>query len=398
MTTDQSNTSSSHNLIEQYLSVSNMGSALQESGRYASSHKDPKGPGDARPTSLQILQDNDVICKLQDKVFLVTGGSNGLGVDEVTMFAMTGARVFFTSRDVAKGERVKAKIIEELKTQSKADPRIEIIQMDLQSLESVRSAARDFKSKSDRLDVLVNNAGDSSSSSSSSSSPHLELLSLTTQPGIAMTPHHITSDGWEQQFQVNHLSHFYLFQLLKPLLLSSTTSTFQSRVISVASSAHTMGGPFLGDYNMSKREDGYDPVLAYGQAKTCNIWMANELERRYGSQGLHALSVHPGGILTGLMDSHDESARKMIEAALEIPHIKTRMKSLEQGSASIVLAAVGKEYEGVGGVYLEDCGISPPLPEDAAIGMPGYKPWAYDEEGEKRLWVDSLKFLGLEDD
>ena len=213
-----------------------------------------------------------------------------------------------------------------------------------------------------------------------------------------MTPHVVTKDGHEQQFQVNHLAHFYLFELLKALLLDSSTPSFHSRVVAVSSLVHTMGSVFLGDYNMENVEGGYNPAMAYAQSKTANIWMANEIERRYGSKGLHGLSVHPGGIATGLSDSHDEASAKMVEEYVKMPHIARQMKSVEQGAASIVLAAIGKEYEGVGGYYMEDCGKSLPLADDAAMGMPGYKPWAYDQEGARRLWADSLKMVGLEED
>lgn len=139
-----------------------MGQSFKDSGRYASLHTNPQGPGDARPTSLQILQDNDAISHFNGKVFLVTGGSNGLGVDEVKMFAKAGARVFFTSRDLAKGKRVRDQIVKELKSEeSEFLPRIEVIQMELQSFKSVRKAAEEFRSRSAKLNVLVNNAGES---------------------------------------------------------------------------------------------------------------------------------------------------------------------------------------------------------------------------------------------
>ena len=139
-----------------------MGQSFKDSERYASIHTKPQGPGDSRPTSLQILKDNDAIGRFHDKVFLVTGGSNGLGVDEVKSFARAGARVFFTSRDLAKGERVRDDIVRELKAEQ-ADPRVEVIQMDLMKFASVRKAAADFRSKSEKLNVLVNNAGQSTS-------------------------------------------------------------------------------------------------------------------------------------------------------------------------------------------------------------------------------------------
>lgn len=80
---------------------------------------------------------------------------------------------------------------------------------------------------------------------------------------------------------------------------------------------------------------------------------------------------------------------------LEQPRIKNALKSTEQGAASIVLAAVGRDYEGKGGFYMEDCARSSPLPDGAPLGAPGYKPWAYDEEKEGKLWEDSLRMVGL---
>lgn len=209
-------------------------------------------------------------------------------MEEVRALAMTGANVTFTSRDLAKGEKVRAEILENWAEPS-VKPQVAVLKMDLQSLNSVLEAADEFKKSHDQLNILVNNAG------------------------IALTDEGRTKDGFEQQFGVNHLAHFYLFQLLKPMLLNSTTPSFNSRVISVASSIHTMGSVKVGDYNLEKC--GYDPFVGYASSKTCNIWMANELERRYGAQGLHSISVHPGGIETGLQASHAEGPAQMIAAS-----------------------------------------------------------------------------------
>ena len=133
--------------------------SFQDSGRYAGVHKSPNGPGDARPTSTRILEDNDVVGKWQDKVVLITGGSNGIGVDEVKALAKTGAKVFFTSRDPAKGANVKSEILKELSEEGFKGAKIEVVEMELQSLESVRKGAEDFKSRSEKLHVLINNAG-----------------------------------------------------------------------------------------------------------------------------------------------------------------------------------------------------------------------------------------------
>ena len=136
-----------------------MGQSFLDSNRYAEVHASPNGAGDARPTALGIIGDNDQVDGMQDKVIFVTGGSNGIGVEEVRAFANTGARVFFAARDRARGEKVKEDIIKEAESQSTKTPRIEVLDMELKSLKSVRAAVEKFKMKSDRLNILVNNAG-----------------------------------------------------------------------------------------------------------------------------------------------------------------------------------------------------------------------------------------------
>jgi NAD(P)-dependent dehydrogenase (short-subunit alcohol dehydrogenase family) len=138
-----------------------MGQSFKDSDRYASIFADPQGEGDARPTAFQIIKDNGLVGKLNDKVVFLTGGSNGIGIDEVKNLARTGAQVFFTSRDIAKGKKVQEKLLSELKSEGVVEePRIEVIQMDLDSLDSIQAGAEEFKSKSDKLNILVNNAGE----------------------------------------------------------------------------------------------------------------------------------------------------------------------------------------------------------------------------------------------
>ena len=130
---------------------------------YAEHHKSPTGPGDARPTALQIMKDNDLIGTLTSKTFLVTGGTAGLGLETVRQLAKTGARVFFTARDEAKAKKVVDDLIEEGKTDSNLqNAKVEWIEMDNASLKSVKQAAEVFKQKSDLLNVLVCNAGTNS--------------------------------------------------------------------------------------------------------------------------------------------------------------------------------------------------------------------------------------------
>ncbi|KAJ3958622.1 hypothetical protein N0V92_004801 [Colletotrichum tropicale] len=344
----------------------------QIANRYASAHANPQGAGDARPTALQIIQDEGLVGKLSHKVALVTGGTNGIGLELVRTLAKTGMRVFFTARDPVKGQKVKEKLQSE-----DALFKLEVVEMELKSLESVKAGADFVLSKTDRLDVLMNNAG------------------------IAATPHGFTKEGFEQQFGVNHVAHFYLFQLLKPLLLNTAaTHGVNVRIVSTASTSHT-ASTVLPENNYDTANPngkGYEPGVSYAHSNTAKIWFCNELERRYGSKGLHAISIQPGGFTSGLMDSSEEHSKVMLNKMIQMPHIKKIWKSVEQGAATNTLAAVGKEFDGVGGIYMEDCGVSKPIPDDLHWAGYGFKSWAFDEAGEKKLWTDSLKMVGLEDD
>ena len=125
--------------------------------RYVAAHANAQGAGDARPTAMQIVQDEGLTGKLTDKVMLVTGGSSGIGIETVRAFHATGAKVFTTVRDLAKGQ----KIVDELR---KHDPsnkaEIVLIKLELDSLDSVRAGAKEILGKTDKLNVLVNNAGE----------------------------------------------------------------------------------------------------------------------------------------------------------------------------------------------------------------------------------------------
>ena len=124
--------------------------------KYADAHKQPAGPGDARPTALDIVKDEGLTGKLQGKVFLITGCSSGLGVETARALYATGADLYLTVRDVDKGRAVASEI-----QASESGPRgkIELLHLELDSLQSVRKCAADFLEKSKQLNVLINNAG-----------------------------------------------------------------------------------------------------------------------------------------------------------------------------------------------------------------------------------------------
>ncbi len=140
----------------------------------------------------------------------------------------------------------------------------------------------------------------------------------------------------------------------------------------------------------------HNPMILYGSSKTAQIWFSNEIDRRYGASGLHSLSLHPGNIVTAGYGRLDPRVAEKLGGLMSDEGIMKTFKSVEQGAATQVLAAVGKGWEGVGGVYLDECGVSRLL-EDGEMGaINGHRPWIYDEQGAERLWKDSCEMVGLE--
>ncbi|KAF2024350.1 NAD(P)-binding protein [Setomelanomma holmii] len=315
-------------------------------GPLASPHANPQGPGDARPIALQIVKDNDLLGKSQGKVALVTA------------LKAAGVHVFGAVCNLPKAAEALKDDIEPGK--------LELLELDMNSPDSVRECAAQLLAKSDKLNILVTNAG------------------------IMMPPEGRTKDGFESQFGTNHLAHFLLFQLLKPALLTSATPDFGSRIVCLSSVGHRGGEIQFDNLNW---EGNYDPVAAHAQSKLASVYMANEIERHYGSKNLHAWSVMPGGIWTGLQASLPQV---VVDQWKSDAAFQAAFKSPEQGAATSVWAAIGKDLEGQGGKYLEDCAIAGPATDASNLGLPGYAPWAFDEEKEGRLWKVSSEMVGID--
>jgi NAD(P)-dependent dehydrogenase (short-subunit alcohol dehydrogenase family) len=328
---------------------------------YADAHVKPNGPGDARPTALQIIKDEKAENTLKGEVIVITGTSSGIGIETVRALAATGATLFLTARNTAKAQSALAGIFE--------PSRMEIVEMDQEKFSSVRAAASTILSKTSKIHLLVNNAG------------------IMAIPDLRLT-----ADGHELQFGTNHLSHFLFFKLLEPALLAAASPTLPSRVVNLASSAHNICDINEPD-NYNYQKGNYDPTISYGQSKTANIYMANEIERRFGERNLHATSVHPGIIMTGLIQHMPPNAFDGQD------HMFHLIKNVEQGAATTVWAAVGEAWKSKGGKYLVDCAETEPHKEgDEVYTSAGYATWAYDEAKAERLWKDSLKIVGLADD
>ncbi|KAH6684889.1 hypothetical protein F5X68DRAFT_210359 [Plectosphaerella plurivora] len=332
--------------------------------RYAATFVSPNGPGDARPTALQVVEDEGLLGKLAGKTALVTGANQGIGLETARALHATGATVFITVRDAAKGKAA----VESITTGDKSSGApVHVLEMELDSLKSVRAAAAAFIAQSSTLNILVNNAG------------------------IMAVPEAKTVDGFERQFGTNHLGHFLLFQLLRPALLAASTPAMPSRVVSVSSSVHRAGPVRLHDLAFEK--EPYEPWLAYGQSKTANIYLSNEIERRYGAQGLHAIAIHPGLIQTNL------ATDAVLGEVDYTPDMLLQFKSVPQGAATSIVAALAKEWEGQGGVYLRNCAQDGPQKEGEFWGLSdvGFAPWAFDEAAAAELWEVSNKLVSFEE-
>ena len=317
---------------------------------------------DSRPTGQDIVDEENLRGKLTDKVFLVTGCSSGAGVATVEALAATGATVFGTARDVEKAKAALRPVID--------GGRVHVLYMDHTDLATVRACAAEFLGAAPgpgRLNVLICNAA------------------------VMAPPYALTTDGFETQIATNHLAHFLLFELLKDALLASSTPEFNSRVISVSSTGHRLGQVDLEDLNYTNGR-AYDAGAAYGQSKTACIWFANQVERLYGARGLHANSLMPGGWQSGL--------QKHVQAYLEEnwnsdPKVLKLMCTVEQGCATSVWAAVSRDLDGKGGLYLEGCSVSGETPEGAHPAEYGHAPWAMDPLSERRLWDISKQLVGV---
>lgn len=122
---------------------------------YPEAHKDPQGQGDSRPTAIQVVKDLDLVDKLAGKVMLVTGSSSGIGIETARALRLTGADVYMHVRNVEKGEKVRQEILASTEGKGK----LELVKMNMDSLQSVRDGAKDLLSHTNKLNVLVNNAG-----------------------------------------------------------------------------------------------------------------------------------------------------------------------------------------------------------------------------------------------
>ena len=291
---------------------------------------------------------------------VVTGASSGLGRETARALASVGAEVTMAVRNIAAGNEVAAEIA---RSTGRARPRV--AHLDLADPSSVAAFVKEWTGP---LDLLINNAG------------------LVTG-GLERTP-----EGWELQFATNHLGHFALATRLRPALAAAAASARGgARIVALSSTAHMRANIDFDDIHFDRR--AYDPQIAYAQAKTANALFAVEASRLWEADGIVANAVNPGGIATGLQRNFTAQQKQSLEAA-EAAGLFT-YKTIAQGAATTMVAAVSPEFAHVGGRYLDDGREAYTVPNDANLSdhPHGVKAWALDPAAAERLWRVSLDTL-----
>jgi NAD(P)-dependent dehydrogenase (short-subunit alcohol dehydrogenase family) len=292
--------------------------------------------------------------EIRGKRVLITGCNTGIGKATATELARRGARVVITAR-AGRGEAALAEI------RAKSGGEVELLDLELASLASVRRVAAEVLARYPELHVLILNAG-----------------------VVGNTGRAETADGFELMFGVNHLAHFELTRLL----LERVRASAPARIIVLTSAGYRYArdGLDFDDLQSTRRE--YKALEIYGHSKLANILFTRELARRLAGTGVTVNTVHPGYVATELglpRPGEGVSAQKALATARaekpELAHLPPPVTP-EQGAATSVFLASSPEVEGVSGEYFVDCKRQSLLPA------------ALDAAAAQRLWQVSEQLLG----
>jgi NAD(P)-dependent dehydrogenase (short-subunit alcohol dehydrogenase family) len=313
----------------------------------------------AKSTTEDVLSGID----LSGKRVLVTGVSAGLGVETARALVAHGAKVVGAARDLAKAEGATAAVRAETANGGSLD----LIELDLASLASVRTCANALLADGRPFDVVIANAG------------------------VMAAPFGHTADGFETQFGTNHLGHFTFVNRIASLIAPG------GRLVNLASSGHRFADVDIEDPNFE--HTAYDPWISYGRSKTANILFAVEFDRRHKARGVRATAVHPGGIRTELTRHLDDGTLeamvgKINEELAAEGKPPYELKSIPQGAATSVWAGVVAAADEVGGLYCENCHVAKVTENPVSRISEGVRPYALDPQRAKALWSKSEDMVG----
>jgi NAD(P)-dependent dehydrogenase (short-subunit alcohol dehydrogenase family) len=302
---------------------------------------------------------------LKGKRILVTGVSAGIGVETARSLAAHGAQVVGAARDLNKAKTA----TEQVRTDAAANGgSLELVELDLANLKSVRACADRLLAKGEPFDVVIANAG------------------------VMATPFGHTADGFETQFGTNHLGHFVLVNRIAALIRTG------GRLINLSSAGHRYANVDLDDPSFERTP--YEPMVAYGRSKTANILFAVAFDKRHRDRGVRAAAVHPGGIQTELGRYQDPGRiEKMIDRINEQRAAEGKgpfqWKTIPQGAATSVWAAVVASADEIGGQYCEDCHVAHIVPDNVPVGVnESVRGYAVDPNNAEALWKKSEEMVG----
>jgi len=276
------------------------------------------------------------------RTVVITGGTSGIGKATAIGLAALGARVAIAGRDLVRAEAAATDI-----RGTTGNPNVAAFGADLSSQSDVRRLAAELLEAYPRIDVLVNNVG-----------------------GFWAT-RHITADGLERTFALNHLAAY----LLTNLLLDRLKASAPARVVTVASNAQSLGKI---DFDDLQGERTYSGQTAYNQSKLADVMFTYELARRLEGTGVTATVLHPGVVRTGFGAEDPSLIFKLL-----VPLWRPFMKTPADGASTSIYLASSSKVEGVTGMYFAD---SRPLASNKA---------AYDEAAAARLWQVNAGLVGL---
>ena len=316
------------------------------------------GPFGAQSTTDDVLDGVD----LGGKRILVTGASAGLGVETARTLAAHGALVVGAARDLEKARAATDLVRGEIA----GGGGLELVQLDLASLASVRACADVLVAAGKPFDLVIANAG------------------------VMACPFGKTADGFETQFGVNHLGHFVLVNRIASLLKAG------ARVVSLSSSGHRIADVDLDDPNFERTP--YTEFGAYGRSKTANALFAVELDRRLKGRGGRATAVHPGTIQTELgryltpeVMSQVTPAGSAGDPALTFAQMIR--KTIPQGAATSVWAGIVAPADAVAAHFCEDCHVAE-INDNADLRSGGVRSYAVDPARAQTLWAKSEEMVG----
>ncbi len=293
---------------------------------------------------------------LSGKTIVVTGGNSGIGYEAALQFARKRADVILACRDLGKARTAAAQI-----AASASGAKVEVMELDLSNLASVRGFSDAFHLQHQALHVLCNNAG------------------------VMAIPYRQTADGFEMQFGTNHLGHFALTGLLLDRLLA----TDGARVVNVASGAHRMGKIRFDDLQW---KNGYRKWMAYGQSKLANLLFTSELQRKVDAAGkkLLAVACHPGYAATNLQAVGPKmSGSSMMESLTELGN-RLLAQSAAMGALPTEYAAVAPDVHG--GDYIGPDGMAELWGNPVRVGRSAA---AQDAAAASRLWEVSEQLTNV---